>query len=128
MPALPFMTSAANLLTLQAEEKGVQLIFDLAELDGGPEVPVPVDVVNENALTPGHDKKPQFLTNDDFFYVDQHKMGQVVRNLVSNAIKVRLFCYICIFYDFYVDSAPVFGWSAFLCRIRSCETFAISFD
>jgi hypothetical protein len=33
------------------------------------------------------DHTPQFLTSEDFFCVDQHKMGQVVRNLISNAIK-----------------------------------------
>jgi cell division cycle protein 37 len=37
-----------------------------------------------------------------------------------------LFSYICIFYYLYVDSLIyAFGWSAFLCRIRFCDSFAV---
>lgn len=82
MPALPFMVSATSLLLLQAEEKGVSLIFDTVE-------PEPVIALENSleAVDDTTDNSPQFLTNEDFFCVDQHKMGQVVRNLISNAIK-----------------------------------------
>jgi hypothetical protein len=37
-----------------------------------------------------------------------------------------LFFYICIFYYLYVDSLTYpFGWSAFLCRIRFCDTLSL---
>jgi hypothetical protein len=36
---------------------------------------------------------------------------------------IVLFCYICYFYYLYVVSLIyAFGWSAFLCRIRFCDT------
>jgi hypothetical protein len=39
-----------------------------------------------------------------------------------------LFCYICIIYNLYVDSLTyAFGWSAFLCRIRFCDTLVVIF-
>lgn len=47
-------------------------------------------IAAENFLVPlddTTDNSPVFLTSEDFFCVDQHKMGQVVRNLISNAIK-----------------------------------------
>jgi hypothetical protein len=41
---------------------------------------------------------------------------------------VGLFCYFCIFYYLYVDSLTyAFGWSAFLCRIRFCDTLVVIF-
>jgi hypothetical protein len=39
-----------------------------------------------------------------------------------------MFCYICIFYNLYVDSLTyAFGWSTFLCRIRFCDTLVVIF-
>jgi hypothetical protein len=39
---------------------------------------------------------------------------------------VGLFCYICIFRYLYVDSLTyAFGWSAFLCRIKFCDTLVV---
>jgi hypothetical protein len=41
---------------------------------------------------------------------------------------VGLFCYICVFYYLYVDFLTyAFGWSAFLCRIRFCDTLIVIF-
>jgi hypothetical protein len=41
---------------------------------------------------------------------------------------VGLFCYICIFFHLYVVSLTyAFSWSAFLCRIRFCDTLVIIF-
>jgi hypothetical protein len=41
---------------------------------------------------------------------------------------VELFCYICVFFYLYIDSLiHTFGWSAFLCRIRFCDTLVIIF-
>jgi hypothetical protein len=40
---------------------------------------------------------------------------------------VGLFCYICIFNYLHVESLTyAFGWSAFLCRIRFCDTFVVN--
>jgi hypothetical protein len=42
--------------------------------------------------------------------------------------QVSLGYYICIFFYFHVDSLTyAFGWSAFLCRIRFCDTLVVIF-
>jgi hypothetical protein len=41
---------------------------------------------------------------------------------------VGLFCYICIFHYLYVDSLTyAFGWSAFMCRFKFCDTLVVMF-
>jgi hypothetical protein len=45
---------------------------------------------------------------------------------ICRSFIVRLFCYIYIFFYMYVDFlTSAFGWSAFLCRIRFCDTLSL---
>lgn len=90
--ALPFFISTTNLFLLQAEEKGVTFKFDVAEFSHHNDV-----IMSAGAGAAGpHLRRAlseiqateHFLGNDDYVNVDEHKMSQVVRNLVSNAIKV----------------------------------------
>lgn len=90
--ALPFFISTTNLFLLQAEEKGVTFKFDVAEFSHHNDV-----IMSAGAGAAGpHLKRAlseiqateHFLGNGDYVNVDKHKMSQVVRNLVSNAIKV----------------------------------------
>lgn len=90
--ALPFFISTTNLFLLQAEEKGVTFKFDVAEFSHHNDVIISAGAgaAGANLLRALSDIKATeyFLGNNDYVNVDQHKMSQVVRNLVSNAIKV----------------------------------------
>ena len=89
--ALPFFISTTNLFLLQAEEK-VTFKFDVAEFSHHNDVIINAGAgaAGANLLRALSDIKATeyFLGNNDYVNVDQHKMSQVVRNLVSNAIKV----------------------------------------
>ena len=69
--AIGFFTDAVQLFKLQAEEKNIDLKIDISGNDGESG-----SVDTQSVLCP-----------HDVVRVDEHKMKQVVRNLVSNALK-----------------------------------------
>ena len=69
---LTFFTEAAQLFKLQAEEKSIDLQMDVAK-----------STTNNDEDTDTN----AFICDGDVVRVDEHKMRQVVRNLVSNALK-----------------------------------------
>jgi signal transduction histidine kinase len=81
MIALPFIVTAAKILLLQAEEKGVDLIFDVKHTGS-----ITTDKLLDRSITTG-DELSEYLSHEDYFCVDPYKMAQIIRNLVSNAIK-----------------------------------------
>lgn len=82
--ALPFVISAISLFLLQAEEKGVRVVFDM-DMDFSDTNTTPLD----SDSNPHSNTTASYLGKNDYINVDEHKMSQVIRNLVSNAIKVR---------------------------------------
>ena len=107
--AISYLLESFPIFSPQAKEKGVDIIFDI---DEAPQV---LDTHDLNALSgrgsaratqrsnkDNYEGKPHlglissdgnvdvfasYLTRDDFINVDEHKVHQVIRNIVSNAIK-----------------------------------------
>jgi signal transduction histidine kinase len=101
--ALPFVISAISLFLLQAEEKGVRVVFDM-DMDfsdnnnNNNNATSSTDLQDSEHNHPSHPHcTASYLGKNDYINVDEHKMSQVIRNLVSNAIKVRLLhmCSVC---------------------------------
>ena len=110
MVALPFIISSVKLFYLQAEEKGVNLVLDIEESDNVtyatresrssgssihiPENLAPPVLISSTPASQWWSRKERgtvphsvLLRRSDHITVDEHKMSQVIRNLVSNAIK-----------------------------------------
>lgn len=73
------MISACRIFVLQAREKGVNLVLDIS--------PPSTSDTETKVETLNYKEALYYLTDQDHINVDEHKMQQVIRNLVSNAIK-----------------------------------------
>lgn len=97
VPALSFITSAAEMFSVQAREKGVNLLFDINFESGDvllatlspDEIPLLSNCSRQWALENEHRGigTESFVDPDECVDIDTYKMNQVVRNLVSNALK-----------------------------------------
>ena len=99
--ALPFLLSSIKLFNLQAEDKGVNLIFDLHKddlnhiLTRENTMSSPVSATGSSSSLPKDlsrrtnfiNAEMSYVGENDYITVDENKMSQVIRNLVSNAIK-----------------------------------------
>lgn len=90
MLVLPFLISSVNLFLLPAKEKGIEVIFDISDKDGNSDY---CDNNNNDNNDKSNDDNSisaaSYLSEFDCIDGDQHKLSQVIRNLISNAIKVR---------------------------------------
>ena len=80
MTVIPFIDDCVNLFASQAREAGVTVTYIAS-----PPVPLNTDFsTSATATTPSH---ATGLLDDDFVHMDKFKMDQVLRNLISNALK-----------------------------------------
>ena len=68
VPVIPFITDCVNMFTSQAKEAGVSMSI----------------ITTQNDL---HDDSSSLILEGDTVYMDKFKMDQVLRNLISNALK-----------------------------------------
>jgi hypothetical protein len=95
-----------------------------------------VYIGNDDSIEDGFIKKygppkefQQKILDNIFAYIkNPTESSKVLGGWIVLLFIVGLFYYICIFYYFYVDSPTyAFDKSAFLCRIRFCDTLVIIF-
>ena len=100
--ALPFILSTIKLFNIQAEEKGINLVLDVEDngacvlMEGGQSLMYSssADAVDDHDLwrNQGRGLKlslthSAYVGADECISIDENKMSQVIRNLISNAMK-----------------------------------------
>ena len=77
---IPFIDNCVNMFASQAREAGVTVTYIASP-------PVPLDTYFSTSAAATTSSHATGLLDDDFVHMDKFKMDQVLRNLISNALK-----------------------------------------
>ena len=83
---VPFVTESLKMFSGQARAKGVELTVQFHGERNEQELPLSLNMTSSRRLL-GNDQMSDEVTASDSIFGDRYKLEQVLRNLISNAIK-----------------------------------------